>query len=223
MKIRTALVIFFVFITSQNFANNNTTSSEWSNIYNSIYFGNNSLNEQAFSYAYKGFDALKEQAKLKKDNLLTVIDYSLSSRQKRMWVIDMDLRIVLFNEWVSHGKYSGQEYATNFSNRVGSKRTSLGFFVTGKTYNGKHKFSLKLHGQDAGYNTNAFQRGIVIHGADYVSPDFIAVNQKAGRSYGCPAIRQDVKYNLISTIKDGSCVFAYYPSASYLNNSRFLR
>ncbi len=208
---------------ASDFGTTNKNLEEWNSVYQSIYFGSNALSESAFKYAYNGYIKLKNAGKLRKDNILSVIDYSLSSNQKRLWVIDLNTRLVQFNEWVSHGKYSGSEFATNFSNRVGSKRTSLGFFITGKTYNGKHRYSLKLHGLDAGYNNNAFKRGIVMHGADYVSERFIYDNSMIGRSYGCPAIRQAVKYDLINMIKDGSCVFAYYPSAGYLNNSRFLR
>jgi len=153
---------------------------------------------------------------------LSVIDYTKHSRDKRFWIIDLKKRQLLFNEWVSHGKNTGNTYASDFSNKVNSLQSSLGFFLTGHTYDGKHKYSLKLHGLEDRYNSNAFKRGIVIHGADYVSQDFIDNNNRLGRSYGCPAIRQEIKYDLISTIENGSLLFSYYSSNQYLSTSQYL-
>jgi len=204
-------------------ANSALTYEERDNIYHSFFFHDAVLDQNVFNYAFKGYLKLKEENKLKKSQYLSVIDYSLSANQKRFWVLDMINRQVMFTEWTSHGKYSGGEFASSFSNRSGSRKSSIGFFVTGRTYDGKHKFSLKLHGMDSGYNSNAFSRGIVIHGADYVSPDFIQWNQTLGRSYGCPAVRQEVKNSLIQTIAGGSCLFSYYPSANYFNSSRYVR
>jgi len=192
-------------------------------IYHSINFGENPVDQQVFNYAFKGYFNLLDTGKLKKDNLLSVIDYSKHSVEKRLWVMDIQKRQLLFNEWVSHGKNTGNALANKFSNTVNSKQSSIGFFVTGKTYNGKHKYSLKLHGMEPGYNSNAFKRGIVIHGADYVSNDFIQRNNRLGRSYGCPAIRQEIKYDLISTIEDGSCLFSYFPAQNYFSKSSLLQ
>jgi len=210
------LLLFAVTFIKAN-DNSNLSFEDRYSIYYSMDFGGNPIDQPVFDYAFKGYLKLKAENKLKKDNILTIIDYSKRSSEKRMWVLDLFQRRMLFNEWTSHGKYTGSTFATSFSNTVNSKKTSLGFFVTGATYNGKHKYSLKLHGMDVGYNHNAFKRGIVIHGANYVQPNDV------GRSYGCPAIRQSVRYDLINTIKDGSAVFSYYPSQKYLNNTRYLK
>ncbi|MBX2846543.1 MAG: murein L,D-transpeptidase catalytic domain family protein [Saprospiraceae bacterium] len=211
------VLLFLGSLASANAATiSNLTYEDRHTIYYTTDFGGNPVDQHVFDFAFKGYLKLRDQNKLKKDHILTIIDYSKSSSQKRLWVIDLFQRKVLFNDWTSHGKYTGSEYASSFSNVVNSKKTSIGFFVTGGTYNGKHKYSLKLHGMERGYNSNAFRRGIVIHGADYVQPNDV------GRSYGCPAIRQEIKYALIDTIKDGSCVFSYYPAQAYMDKSGLL-
>lgn len=215
-----SLIVCFVFPLATNAKTINF--SDRYDIYNSIDFKDNPVDQQVFNYAFKGYINLRDQNKLEKDNILSIIDYSKGSTEKRFWIFDLYSRSLLFNEWVAHGKFTGVDFATKFSNTVSSKQTSLGFFITGYTYEGKHKYSLKLYGAEPYYNSNAFKRGIVIHGADYVSQDFINRNNRLGRSFGCPAVRQEIKTSLISTIKDGSCLFSYYPSATYLNNSALL-
>ncbi len=180
--------------------------------------------EKVYNMAVKGFKQLREDGKLSpENNKLTIIDYSKSGNEKRLWVIDMDCGDVLFHELVSHGKKTGEEFASEFSNEEGSHMSSLGFFVTGEIYDGRHEKSLKLHGQEWGWNSNAFDRGVVIHGADYVSEQFIKDNGRLGRSLGCPAVTQEVNWDLINTIANGTCVFIYYPQRGYLKNSKFLR
>lgn len=179
---------------------------------------------EIYAYALKGFKQLREEGKLDPhNNKLTIIDYSLSANERRMWVIDLDCGEILFNELVSHGRKSGQEFAQSFSNQEGSHKSSLGFYITGTIYEGKHKESLKLHGVERGINDKAFDRGIVIHGADYVSEDFIANNGRLGRSLGCPAVKQHITKDLINSIANGTCVFAYYPDQQYLRKSKYLR
>lgn len=218
------LCLLILFVTPfQSFST--TKSIEFSDrfdIYNSINFYNNPVDQQIFNYAFKGYLNLRDQHKLDKDNILSIIDYSQTSKNKRFWVMDLFNKQLLFNEWVSHGKYTGNELATKFSNTVSSKQSSIGFFVTGYTYDGKHKHSLKLYGVEPFYNSNAFKRGIVIHGADYVSKDFIDQQGRLGRSYGCPAVRQEINESLITAIKDGSCLFSYYPDETYLTKSTLL-
>jgi hypothetical protein len=155
-------------------------------------------------------------------NVLTVIDYRLPSNQKRLWVLDLDTRAVLFHELVAHGQATGREWAAFFSNDVGSRKSSLGAFVTGTTYVGRHGYSLRLQGLEPGINDRAFERSIVIHGADYVSPDFIARHGRLGRSWGCPALPVDVVEPLIDAIKDGSLIFAYYPDPDLERHSLYL-
>ncbi len=140
-----------------------------------------------------------------------------------MWIIDLDSRKVLLNTHVAHGQGTGEEYAKNFSNNEGSHQSSMGFYVTGDTYVGKHGNSLHLHGMDEGYNSAAYERAIVVHGAGYVSSDFIAGTGRLGRSWGCPAVSNELADEVIETIKDGTCMFIYYPEQRYIQSSKWLK
>ena len=146
--------------------------------------------------------------------LLTVIDYSLPSREPRLWVLNTETGAVLERELVAHGNRTGGDIATAFSNRAGSNQSSLGTFVTGKTYTGKHGKSLRLHGLDEGLNDRAFERAIVMHGAEYVNKGIIAQLGRLGRSQGCPALSPAASARIIDLIKDGSVIFSYHPSAA---------
>jgi hypothetical protein len=154
--------------------------------------------------------------------LLTVIDYSLPSTERRLWVIDLASGQVLFHELVAHGRGSGENFAVAFSNLEGSKQSSLGLFRTGETYEGKHGYSLRLVGLEPGVNDRAEARAIVIHGADYVTPEFAEQNGRLGRSWGCPALDPHVHRRVIDTIKGGTALFAYYPDDAWLSESTFL-
>lgn len=191
--------------------------------YNGIFQSQSGLNKKVFNYALKGYFFLLNQGTLQKKDTLTIIDYSLSSNEKRLWVIDLRNLTVLFHELVAHGRNSGNEYARKFSNTTNSFQSSLGFFLTGDIYTGKHETSLRLFGVEKKFNGNAFERGIVIHGADYVSESFIHNNQRLGRSQGCPAVSENIINHLANTISNGACVFAYYPHKSYLKNSKVLK
>jgi hypothetical protein len=153
---------------------------------------------------------------------LTVIDYSKPSTEKRLWVIDMRTRAVLYEELVAHGQGTGDNMATSFSNQPDSHKTSLGLFVTDDTYVGKNGYSLRLNGLDAGFNDRARERAIVIHGAPYVSESFVQAQGRLGRSWGCPALRDAVARDLIDRIKGGNLVFAYYPDQQWLKSSQYL-
>jgi hypothetical protein len=153
---------------------------------------------------------------------LTVIDYSKPSTEKRLWVIDMRTRAVLYEELVAHGQGTGDNMATSFSNQPDSHKTSLGLFVTDDTYVGKNGYSLRLNGLDAGFNDRARERAIVIHGAPYVSEAFVQAQGRLGRSWGCPALRDAVARDLIDRIKGGTLVFAYYPDQQWLKSSQYL-
>jgi hypothetical protein len=142
---------------------------------------------------------------------LAVIDYSKPSTEPRMWVFDLHSRQLLFKELVAHGRGSGEEEATRFSNRPQSFASSLGLFRTLETYDGRNGYSLRLEGLDRGLNDRAYDRAIVIHGADYVSEDFIQQTGRLGRSHGCPAVRQSVARPLIDTLKNDQYLFAYHP------------
>lgn len=157
-----------------------------------------------------------------KENFLTVIDFSRPSREKRLWVFDLRAMRLVFDEWVTHGKNSGGDVATDFSNQPNSYQTSLGLYRTGETYYGKHGKSLRLAGLEQGINSNSEARGIVIHSAAYADPSVIPSLGRLGRSEGCPAVRPAVAQPLIDTLQQGSYVFAYYPSQQWINSSRFL-
>jgi hypothetical protein len=196
-----------------------------SEVYNSIDFGTAAkLPFEVFEKAYKGYTNLRAAGKLNTvdKDVLTVCDMSQSSKQYRMWVIDMRNKKVLMNDYVAHGQGSGDEFATAFSNKMNSHQSSLGFYVTGETYIGQHGLSLRLHGMDNGFNSAAYERDVVVHGARYVSDDFVAGQGKLGRSWGCPAVSEKLAPKLINTIKNGSCLFIYYPQPKYLQTAYWL-
>ncbi len=180
------------------------------------------IDATVLEHALKAHRAVKAKG-LAKSNLLTVIDYSKPSTEKRLWVIDLAKKKVLFHELVAHGKGSGENHATKFGNANKSHQSSLGVFLTAETYDGKHGYSLKLDGLEKGVNDLARDRAIVFHGADYVTADFAKKYGRLGRSHGCPAVGPDVAKRLIDTIKGGSVVFAYHHDDAWLASSEFLR
>lgn len=153
---------------------------------------------------------------------LAVIDFSRSSNEPRLWVFDLSRQRLLFRELVSHGQGTGDERALWFSNTPDSHQSSLGLFRTLNSYDGSNGYSLRLEGLEPGVNDRAFERAIVIHGADYVSESFIEENGRLGRSYGCPAVRQEVAQPLIDSIKEDQYLFAYYPDPQWLARSSYL-
>jgi hypothetical protein len=184
-------------------------------IYNNLNTNHFNLpNLESFKEALKGFYSLKERGLVQK-NILTLVDFSLSSNVKRLWVIDLDTNTILYNSLVAHGRNTGEEYANSFSNTNSSFKSSLGFYATGETYNGKHGMSLKLDGLEKGVNDNARERGVVMHAANYVSNSFIKCNKRLGRSQGCPAIPEESLKEIVNTIKGKSCLFIYHPSRSF--------
>ncbi|MGN2251885.1 murein L,D-transpeptidase catalytic domain family protein [Frateuria sp. GZRe12] len=156
-------------------------------------------------------------------NTLSVIDYSLPSTTPRLWVFELGQQPrLLFHEWVAHGRNSGDNLATRFSNQPGSLMSSLGTFVTDGTYTGHNGYSLRLKGIDGRFNDRAEERAIVIHGASYVNQAFARSQGRLGRSWGCPAVRAGVAHKLIDAIADHSVVFAYYPDQAWLQASKLL-
>ena len=153
---------------------------------------------------------------------LTVIDYSRPSTEKRLWVFDLETRALLFEELVAHGRGSGDNVATAFSNTPESHQSSLGLFRTEDTYVGRNGYSLRLRGLDAGFNDQAYDRAIVMHGAPYVSDDFARAQGRLGRSWGCPALREGIAREVIDTVKGRGLVFAYYPDPAWLAASKYL-
>ena len=176
---------------------------------------------ESFSKAFEGYEQLKNAGKVENETL-TIVDFSMSSKEDRMWVIDMKSKKVVLQTLVAHGRNSGFEFAENFSNQSESYKSSLGFYLTGEVYQGKHGTSLRLDGQEYGINDNARSRAVVVHGADYASEEFAKTHGRLGRSLGCPAVPYAVHKNLINTIKNKSVLFIYHPSRNYVAKSKLV-
>ncbi len=189
-------------------------------VYDSLRLNLSGLSQQAFTYAKEGLDHLIETGKLLNDSIITIIDFSEPSNKKRLFILDIKNYTVLFNTLVAHGKNTGRAYATSFSNQNESLKSSPGFYITGETYEGKNGYSLKLLGMERGINDHAYERGIVMHGADYVSQSLVTTQGYIGRSWGCPALPLNVSVPVINTIKYGTCLFIYHPS--YISRSAIL-
>ncbi|WP_018615135.1 murein L,D-transpeptidase catalytic domain family protein [Segetibacter koreensis] len=191
-------------------------------IYDLISLGEYGLEKDVFFNAYKGFQYLESKGMLNKTNVLTICDYSQSSRNKRLYVIDVVNSRLLFNTYVSHGKNSGEEFATSFSNLYNSNKSSLGFLVTGQPYKGKAGLSLQLNGMEPGINDRVKMRSIVLHGSKYVAASVAGAKGAISRSYGCPAVPYGIHFRIIDAIKGGSCVFVSYPDDWYTHTSAIL-
>lgn len=167
-----------------------------------------------------GFYKLKMEGKVKKD-IVTLIDFRMSSTKKRMWIIDVNTNEVIHHTIVAHGKNSGWEYAKTFSNTPNTNMSSLGFYLTGEKYIGKYGLSLRLDGQENGFNSNARRRAIVLHPANYVNNSISKSLGRMGRSFGCPAIPYENSDKVVKTIADRSVMFIYYPQQNYIQETKF--
>jgi hypothetical protein len=191
-------------------------------LFDSLSLGALGLSRQAFELALTGFTNLLNAGKIRKDNLLSILDFSLPSGKKRLFVIDLETGELVFNTYAAHGRNSGAAVATKFSNKTNSYQSSLGFYITGDTYNGKHGTSLRLQGEEKGINDNALARGIVMHSASYVDEEVVARQGFIGRSQGCPALPGNIYKDVIDKIKNGSCLFLYSPDKNYMSRSTVL-
>jgi hypothetical protein len=196
--------------------------AEVNTLYTESNLAQSGLQRSVFEYAYKGYLFLLSQHKLNNSNVISICDFSQSSRNRRLYVVDLENRKILVNTYVAHGRRSGGEYAKTFSNSASSHKSSLGFYVTEQTYFGKHGIALKIHGLEKGFNDKADRRNIVIHGSKYVGEDFLKSNRINGRSFGCPAVPANEVGDVIENIKGGSCLFIYYPAKNYLKGSKIL-
>ena len=194
------------------------------NIYNQLDFTKSErLSYEVFDKAYRGYINLRSAGKLNANKeIITVCNFNLPSTENRLWIIDLAKKKVLFNTYVAHGEGSGDDCSLSFSNDANSHKSSLGFYVTGDIYDGDHGTSLYLNGLDEGYNDAAYERGIVVHGAAYVSDKFIAEKQRLGHSWGCPAVPSKLSLPIVNTIKEGTCLFIYYPDSKYLASSYWM-
>ena len=191
-------------------------------IYDLISLGQYGLEREVFFNAYKGYQYLEKKSVVRRKNILTICDYSQSSNNKRLYVIDLYNSRLLFNTYVSHGKNSGNEFATSFSNYNNSNKSSLGFLITGSTYTGKAGFCMRFDGVEAGINDKVKSRGIVFHGSQFVNENTLLARGTIGKSLGCPAVPFGMHYKIIDIIKGGSCFFINSPDQWYVNNSAIL-
>lgn len=199
-----------------------TWTEEISELYNTFSASNASMPSlPTFTNGMKGYTRLLEEKEVKKE-ILTIVDFSLPSTEKRMWILDMTANKVLYNTYVSHGQNTGGDMATEFSNIVNSFQSSLGFYMTAETYYGRNGLSLRLDGMEEGFNSRARERYIVVHGADYSNPEFIAKNGRLGRSQGCPAVPTALSKQIIETIKEESVLFVSSPDEEYQQKSTYL-
>ncbi len=180
------------------------------------------LSEMAFEYAWRGYHNLLKKGSIRRSGVLSICDFSQSSRAKRMYVIDVHHEKLLYRTYVAHGQRSGDEFAQSFSNEPESFKSSLGFYVTQTTYYGHNGLSLRLNGVDSGYNDMALKRKIVLHGSSYVSDKYMQNFGTLGTSLGCPALPAAVSSVIIRKVKGGSCFFIYQPTQEYLDHSAVL-
>ena len=190
-------------------------------IYNTLHLLQAGLQEEAFEQAYKGYYKLLEQGMVQNE-VLTIADFSKPSSAERLFVIDMEKGKILFHTLVAHGRNSGLNYATDFSNKLESNKSSLGFYLTLQTYYGGKGYALRLQGLEKGINDNAFARAIVMHGSDYVTSQFANTNGHLGRSLGCPAVPTKQTKAIINSVKNGSLLFIYHPTENYKSKSTIL-
>jgi len=191
-------------------------------IYTAMDLQSTGLDSKAFEYAWRGYHNLVKKGLVHKSSVLSICDFSQSSRSKRMYVIDVEHKRLLYRTYVAHGQNSGDEFASNFSNDNDSYMSSLGFYITQRTYMGRNGLSLRLDGVDRGYNDNARKRMIVLHGSSYAGEKYMQDYGNLGTSLGCPALPAEVSGRIIRAVKDGSCLFIYHPTQQYLDNSTVL-
>lgn len=191
-------------------------------LYNEMELKDSGLNEKALEYALLGYHRLLRRHALKKTTVLSVCDFSQPSSAKRMYVLDLQNKRLLYRTYVAHGMGSGRVYANSFSNTPDSYKSSLGFYITRNTYIGSNGLSLRIDGVEKGFNDHARERSIVIHGANYVSERILHKYGLLGTTFGCPAVPEDMASQIIPVLKNGTCFFIFYPSKRYLSSSKML-
>ncbi len=192
-------------------------------LFDSLKLGRLGLGRRAYDYAMLGYNVLKSKSKLVNENILSIIDFSLPSGKKRLFIIDVKNIKLLFVTYVAHGKNTGLDKAFYFSNEPESNKSSVGFYTTMATYSGAHGYSMRLQGHEIGYNSNALERDIVMHSADYVNEGVVKSQGYLGRSLGCPAVSPAIYKKIIDKIKNGSCLFVYGNDGNYIMNSKLLK
>lgn len=191
-------------------------------LYEAIHLEAAGLSKDAFIKAWSGYNHLTAKDMHLKEGIITIVDFSKPSNKDRLFVIDINNQKILHSSLVAHGKNSGLVYAQHFSNKPETYKSSLGFYKTLSTYEGENGFSLKLEGLEKNINDKAYERAIVMHGADYVSRKMAKERGYIGRSFGCPAIPHEVAPKIIKTIKNGSLLFIYHPNSTYSKQSKLI-
>lgn len=197
-------------------------TNTFQSVYDSLHLDMIGLSRKAYEYAQKGFEKLIKQNKVPNTSIIAIADFSQPSSNNRLYIFDIKNYKLLFNTLVAHGRNSGKEIASVFSNKPSSLKSSPGFYITGDTYFGSNGYSLKLLGMEKGINDNALRRAIVLHGADYVDSSYINEQGYIGRSLGCPAVPREQAEDIINTIKEGTCLFVYAPNSQYISRSALL-
>jgi hypothetical protein len=216
--IKKVLLLLF-FISNLVFATNSVNISRDKyihDIYSQLKL-ENKMEYDTFQKAYKGYEKISD----KREGLLTIIDFTKPSNEKRFFVIDLNKKKIDYSTYVTHGKNSGLTVPLNFSNNRNSYMSSLGFYITGDAYEGKYGYSLRLQGLEEGFNSNAYRRAIVVHGADYAEPSFIEKYGFLGRSEGCPAIPTTISKDVIDYIKGKTVLFIMGKDKHYIEKSRY--
>jgi len=203
-------------ITTKSPDNNNTA------LFSELHLSEAGLNQTVFTSALHGLQKLESEGVVKNENIITIVDFSQPSNKKRLYVVDLQNKQILFNTLVAHGRNSGTLWAKSFSNDGSSLKSSPGFYVTEDTYFGHNGYSLRLDGQEKNINDNALNRAVVMHGAPYVDQSAINSLGFLGRSWGCPAVPMSQHKAIINTIKDGTCLFIYSPDKNYTEKSTIL-
>lgn len=217
------LLLLIPIVNSASFAEFEAGKIVSNDIYSLVKLADFGLGRTIFELAIKGLKKLESKGKLHNPTIVTIADYSQSSNKKRLYVIDLQNKKLLFNTYVAHGRNTGEEYAKSFSNKEGSLKSSLGFFITEHPIIGSHTgFSLMIDGVEKGFNDNAVKRAIIVHGADYATENYIKKYGRLGRSWGCPALPADLSKLIIETIKGGTCLFIYNPDNNYICRSSLL-
>jgi hypothetical protein len=220
------VLVVFLFAVNASFSKYHYTKKKITfngiSLYEQLDLAKAGLKKDVFQKAVAGWKRLFKGNRLDRPSVLSIADLSQSSNAKRLYILDMENKKVLFNTYVAHGRNSGGEFAESFGNKPQSYKTSLGFYLTGETYFGGHGLSLKLRGFEKGINDHAEKRGIVVHGASYVSSSFIEQYGRLGRSQGCPAVPEELCVPIVNSIKNGSCFFVFYPDSAYFKKSVYL-
>ena len=191
-------------------------------LFSELHLDETGMNQTVFNSALQGLKKLDSAGIISRDSLITIIDFSQPSNKKRLYVLDLASKQILFNTLVAHGRNSGKLWTNSFSNSLSSLKSSAGFYVTGETYMGDNGYSLRLEGLEKNINDNARARSIVMHGAPYVDQSSVNALGFLGRSWGCPAIPESLHEAIINTIKDGTCLFIYSLDKNYQRRSTLL-